>query len=117
MTVKKTKLSPYYQRRSSRFYKDSARGQDCQIRIPFICNRDPSTTVLAHLPNRSIGSKSPDILGAYSCSACHDMVDGRFSPGRSIGGTHYLRTDIKLMFHEGVERTIRLMIENEVIVL
>ena len=30
--------------------RDSARGQDCTLRLPGICNFDSATTVLAHLP-------------------------------------------------------------------
>lgn len=28
--------------------RKSARGQDCTLQIPVVCNRDPATTVLAH---------------------------------------------------------------------
>ncbi len=34
----------------SKKVRDSARGQDCTVRIPGTCNFDPATTVLAHLP-------------------------------------------------------------------
>jgi hypothetical protein len=53
-----------------------ARGQDCQIRAPG-CNFDPETTVLAHLPGGGMGAKRHDLHGAWACSACHDLVDGR----------------------------------------
>jgi len=92
-------------------YTKSARDKECQIRIPFVCNRDHSTVVLAHLPNRSIGSKSPDILGAYACSDCHDAVDGRTAP------SWLKKPHVRLMFHEGVERTIRIMINDGVLKL
>lgn len=60
----------------------SAQGQDCTIRIPGVCNGNPETTVLCHLPGGGIGAKRSDIHGAYGCSACHDAVDGR----RTVAG-------------------------------
>lgn len=57
-----------------------ARGRECQVRLPGICNGDPSTTVLAHYRMAGvsgIGMKSPDVLGAWACSACHDAIDRR----------------------------------------
>lgn len=50
------------------------------IRVPGICNRDPETTVLAHarmIGISGMGTKAPDIFGAWACSACHDYVDNR----------------------------------------
>lgn len=57
-----------------------ARGQECQIRIPGICNGNPETTVLAHLRQAGItgvAQKSPDLLGAWSCSDCHFYTESR----------------------------------------
>jgi hypothetical protein len=57
-----------------------ARGKPCMIRLPG-CNHDRATTVLAHyrLSGYSgIGTKPDDFaFGAWSCSNCHDLVDGR----------------------------------------
>ena len=58
----------------------SAKGEDCTIRLPGICNFNPETTVLCH-PNthragKGKGLKAHDALGAYGCSACHAVVDG-----------------------------------------
>ena len=55
-----------------------ARDQDCQIRLPGICNGSNETTVLAHYRLAGIsgmGMKSPDLIGAWACSACHAYVD------------------------------------------
>lgn len=59
--------------------RQSARGQDCTLRIPFVCNFDTRTVVLCHLPGhaRGIGTKENDLHGAYGCAACHDLIDGR----------------------------------------
>lgn len=61
--------------------RDSARGQDCQLRIPGVCNGNPETVVWCHLNGqefgKGMGHKSHDIFGFYGCSACHDVYDGR----------------------------------------
>lgn len=57
-----------------------ARGQECTFQIPGVCNRDPETTVLCHLPDfglAGMGQKVHDLIGAHGCSACHDFVDNR----------------------------------------
>ncbi len=30
--------------------RKAARGRECQVRIPGVCNGNPETTVLAHIP-------------------------------------------------------------------
>ena len=57
----------------------SARGQNCTVRLYPHCNNNPETTVLAHAPSvdKGVSIKSPDWWGAYCCSACHDIIDGR----------------------------------------
>lgn len=79
---------------------DEARGRDCQIRIPGICNRNPETTVAAHY--RLVGTcgtaiKPDDTQAAWACSACHDEIDRRT---RLIDAN-----DARLMHAEGVMRT------------
>ena len=56
-----------------------ARGQECMVRIPGVCNHNSETTVLAHIRHQwlSRGSKPPDICGVWACSNCHDLIDGR----------------------------------------
>jgi hypothetical protein len=55
-----------------------ARMQSCTLRLPS-CNGDQATTVFAHAPSVSKGTgiKSEDWFGAFACSSCHDLVDGR----------------------------------------
>jgi hypothetical protein len=52
--------------------------QPCTVRLPG-CNADPTTTVFAHAPSSSkgMGIKSEDWWGSFSCSSCHDILDGR----------------------------------------
>lgn len=59
----------------------SARGEECEIRIPGVCNRNQETVVLCHsnqlADGKGMGLKAPDTAAAYGCSACHDVLDGR----------------------------------------
>jgi hypothetical protein len=65
--------------RKSNKLRDSAKGQDCTVRIYGKCNHNPETTVLCHLPcgDKGMGIKSPDNMAVFACSACHDALDGR----------------------------------------
>lgn len=86
---------------------ESARGEQCQVRMPGICNGDPATTVWCHAngsaAGKGIGMKSPDLLGAYGCSSCHDEYDRRTSRLDVI--------TVRLYFWEGHARSLRLLIE------
>lgn len=55
----------------------SAKGQNCTIQIPGICNHDPETTVLAHAPSEVKGAatKSHDFHACFACYACHKALD------------------------------------------
>lgn len=57
----------------------AARDHYCTLRIPGVCNGRRDTTVLAHPPigNGGMSLKGSDIDGAFACSDCHDVVDGR----------------------------------------
>lgn len=79
-----------------------ARGKDCQIRLPGICNFNAETTVLAHYRLSGLcgtSLKPPDLLGAWSCSACHDVCDQRRL-------THNSRETVRLAHCEGILRTL-----------
>jgi len=77
--------------------RESAKGQPCFVRLPNICNWNPETTVLAHLPSGGKGIKNHDMQGAFCCSSCHDEIDRR---------TMKLEKDyVELAFRQGVERT------------
>ncbi len=68
----------------SKKLRDSANGERCTFRIPGVCNENPETTVLCHLPDESgtgvMAGKSDDWIAAFGCSACHDYIDGRKRP-------------------------------------
>lgn len=60
--------------------RKEARGRECQVRIPGVCNGNSETVVLAHCRLSGLcgtGIKPPDLFGAWSCSACHDEIDRR----------------------------------------
>ena len=76
----------------------SAREQDCLVRIPGVCNRNPETVIFAHKNGGGMGMKSPDIHGAYCCSSCHDAYDGRLETG-------WPPMELHLCFYEGIFRT------------
>lgn len=84
-------------RHESKKLRESARGRDCMVRLPGICNRNPETVVLAHLNGGGAGTKHSDLMGAFACSACHDEIDRR---------TMYFNADaVKLAHLEGMVRT------------
>ena len=84
---------------------ESARGEECTIRYPGICNGDRETTVFAHSnalgAGRGIGHKSVTLCGAYACQRCHDVFDGRVPKP-----AHWTRDDVLLGFYQGHERTL-----------
>jgi hypothetical protein len=79
---------------------ESARGEDCTVRLPGICNFNPETVVFAHLNGvrfgHGVGKKTK--WGAYACSACHDEIDRR---------TRNLEADyVKLALYEATIETL-----------
>jgi hypothetical protein len=87
---------------------DSARGEDCQVRIPGVCNFDPATTIASHLNGGGMGTKHNNIFIAYCCSDCHNTVDWAKK-------SNFSDTEIKLMHHEGVVRTQYILLEKGLI--
>lgn len=68
---------------------DSAKGEQCTIRIPGYCNHNPETVVFCHIDKvrfgKGVGYKAKEgrlDIGAYGCSGCHaaihDKVDGAY---------------------------------------
>lgn len=88
----------------------AARGRDCQIRIPGVCNFNPETTVLAHYRlagTCGTGIKPHDELAAWACSSCHDEIDRR---------TRNVDSDTARLYHaEGVMRTQQVLREEGLI--
>jgi len=86
----------------------SARDQECQVRIPVVCNFNPETTIPAHLNGGGMALKHSDIHIAYCCSKCHDVLDGRVP-------SKYSSDELKLMHLEGMVRTQIILIDNGLI--
>lgn len=88
----------------------SAQGQQCQVRMPGICNGNPETVVFAHYRlagSCGTGIKPSDLLGAYACSACHNEADRR---------TRLINYETARLYHaEGVLRTQLILRKNNVI--
>ncbi len=57
--------------------RKAAKGKECQVRIPGVCNFNNETTVSAHLSGGGVAGKVADMHSAFTCSDCHDAVDGR----------------------------------------
>ena len=60
----------------SKKIRDSARGEDCSLRVSSNC-QDGETVIFAHLNSnyRGTGLKSPDLFGVYACYLCHAALD------------------------------------------
>ena len=99
--------------------RESARGRECQVRMPGACDFNPETTVLAHLNIGGMRQKAPDIHGAFACFSCHDIVDGRKEwkePSKWYGDDYDdIERKISLMFHEAVIRTQEIWIKEGLI--
>lgn len=81
----------------------AARGQPCLVRLPG-CDGGGETTVAAHYRLAGlcgVGMKPIDLVAAWCCHSCHDVIDGR-KPAPS----GYSRELIRLAHAEGVMRTI-----------
>ena len=103
--VARTPSSPHADDARGRKIRQSARGEDCDVRIAGVCNFDPATTVWSHYPGlaggRGMGLKSLDACGVYCCSACHDLADDRAPAPHGM-----TRQDVMLAWHEGHLRSL-----------
>ena len=61
----------------SKKIRNSARGEECALRLPNICDRGTETVVLAHVSTKYSGKgmKSLDCHAFYSCFNCHAHYD------------------------------------------
>jgi hypothetical protein len=72
------------------------------VRLEGVCNHNSETVVLCHYRLAGVsgmGLKSPDLIGAWACSACHDAIDRR-------AHTDLDRDFVRLAHLEGMARTI-----------
>jgi hypothetical protein len=91
--------------------RKEAKGRECQIRVPGVCNGNPDTTVLAHLSGGGMGRKQDNFTGgSWACCACHDAVDGRIK-------TSFTKAELRLWHLEAVLRTQEMLVAEGVITL
>lgn len=102
-------------RKRNKKITDSARGEDCQVRLEGICNFNPETTIAAHLNGGGMGTKHNDIFIAYCCSSCHDALDGR-SQANKKPWTEFTCGELKLAHYDGMVRTQLILLEKRLIV-
>lgn len=61
--------------------RDSARGEECTVRLTGVCTRDPEATIWSHARWNDAGrgkrTKALDLAGAYACTACDAVYDGQ----------------------------------------
>ena len=77
------------------------------MRLHGVCNHNSETVVLAHYRLAGVsgmGMKSPDIIGAWACSACHDAIDRR-------DHTDLERDFVRLAHLDGMVRTIAQLVK------
>ncbi|MPW31914.1 DUF1364 family protein [Agarivorans sp. B2Z047] len=92
----------------SSYITESAKGEECQVRIPGACNGNPETTVLAHVgKNRERGIKCDDTFAVFACSSCHDEIDRRMRL--------YPNEQVTTVNFESVERTQRQIFEKRLL--
>jgi hypothetical protein len=88
----------------------SARGKDCTLQIPGVCNGNPETTVAAHANWQEYGKggalKAHDIFHARACSACHAEID----QGKNLD-----YDEKKFYWQRGFERTVLALVQEGVL--
>ena len=62
--------------------RKSAKGEDCTLRIPGVCNGNNETVVLCHCypsggqgKDKSFDGIADDLNAAYGCHECHAYID------------------------------------------
>lgn len=90
----------------------SARGQDCTVMIPGVCNGNSETVVAAHANWQEYGKggalKAHDIFHARACSACHAELD----QGKNLD-----YEEKKFFWQRGFERTLLALCLEKVLVV
>ncbi|MCG5072259.1 nuclease domain-containing protein [Paraburkholderia tagetis] len=85
--------------------RDSARDEECLVRLPGACTHDPRTTIWSHYRGEAGGKagalKADDLCGAYACTVCDAIYDGQRKPPK---GMTY--ADVVMAWFEGHIRSI-----------
>lgn len=76
-------IAPKVPGRKSQAIRESARDEECTVRIPGVCTFRSETTIWSHAPlgaaGKGRGLKAIDLAGAYCCTACDAAIDGQRS--------------------------------------
>lgn len=85
--------------------RESARNEECQVRIPGICTFNPETVIWSHYRGsaggKGIAKKSLDECGAYACTACDAVYDGQMKRPIELS-----KEDVDLMWLQGHIRSL-----------
>ena len=85
----------------------SARGEDCTLLLGNCSSNE--TVILAHIgKDRGMGIKCSDHFAVYSCSNCHDAIDGRVK-------TEYTKGELAEIKIIALERTQQKLIDKGLI--
>ena len=98
--------------------RKSARGQMCTVRIPFVCNHDSRTTVLAHVGSFGSAKRNHDDVAVYACSDCHaaiDMRDNNYFLSNDKERQKGLRDLRRVYVERALERTRQAMVLQKLI--
>ena len=84
--------------------RQSARNEECQVRLPGVCTFDPEKTIWSHARHGSAGKgkgiKAIDECGAYACTACDAAYD------QLIGVPNMTRSEVDLAWFHGHMRSL-----------
>lgn len=96
----------------SQVMRDAAKGVECMLNIAGVCNGDPTTTCMVHLPDETKGgsTKSDDTSSTAGCSACHDVIDGRVKSALT-------EEDLLFYMFRGLKRWNKYLIEKGIITI
>ena len=85
-------------------FRKAARGRPCDLRVPGVCNRDPATTVLAHINTefKGVALKSPDLCAVRACYDCHEYVGDMATPEMRLIALEGLLRTLKAYMNEGL---------------
>lgn len=117
MQTARVPSTPHAIEARGRRIRESARGEQCQVRYVGICSHDPAKTIWSHARwgaqlgegGRGMSTKASDILGAYACTACDAAYD------QMTGAGDMTRAELDLDWMMGLLRSI-VMLEKKGIV-
>lgn len=105
MPVTPRKPEPKTPERKSQAIRDSARGEECTVRLPGVCTFNPEHTIWSHAPLQAAGKgrsiKAVDEAGAYCCTSCDAAADGQVKLPEGLS-----RADVLLAWFMGHMRSL-----------